>query len=59
MTQEGKRQAEMIVIKFMIIKRFLMKVLKIDDKSATTDACALEHVVSIEIIKAMIDFVDK
>lgn len=56
LTPEGKKHAEMIINKYMIIKSFLMKVFKIDEKNASTDACALEHVVSIETIRAMVDF---
>ncbi len=59
LTPEGKRQAEIIVNKYKTIKLFLMKVFNIDNKTASADACALEHVVSLETIRAMMDLTDQ
>ncbi len=55
LTTKGKLEAELIVNKFSIIKKFLKKIFKIDEKSADTEACDLEHVVSVETTQAMIE----
>ena len=58
LTSEGKVEAEFIINKFAVIKRFLIDVFKLDEKKADADACSLEHVVSIETFRAMIGFLD-
>lgn len=58
LTTEGRRQADLITDKFVVIKKFLTKVLHVGEKTANTDACALEHVVSEETLLNMSDYIE-
>ncbi|WP_143321111.1 metal-dependent transcriptional regulator [Clostridium sp. HBUAS56010] len=58
LTTKGKSEAELIVNKFTIIKKFLSTIFKIDEKSADAEACDLEHVVSVETSQAMIEILN-
>ena len=58
LTTKGKSEAELIVNRFSIIKTFLSKIFKIDEKSADAEACDLEHVVSVETSQAMIEILN-
>ncbi|WP_324824753.1 metal-dependent transcriptional regulator [Sinanaerobacter sp. ZZT-01] len=58
LTTKGKLEAESIVNKFSVIKNFLNKVFNVDEKSADTEACDLEHVVSVETTQAMIEILN-
>ena len=53
MTEKGKAYATKLTERYTIIKHFLLTALHVDDEIAERDACALEHVVSAEIISCM------
>lgn len=59
LTCAGKVEAEFIINKFSIVKRFLIEVFELDEEKADIDACSLEHVISVETFRAMIDFIDE
>lgn len=53
LTEEGKKIAEFTSRKHNTIREFLIKVLKIEESIADTDACAIEHVISHTSVQAM------
>ena len=59
LTPEGKNYATFIRNKYAVIKRFLVEVLKLDERLANIDACALEHVISIETFYSMLRLVEE
>jgi DtxR family transcriptional regulator, Mn-dependent transcriptional regulator len=56
LTEEGARQAQDIVRRHVILKRFLVRVLKIDNASAEDNACRIEHHLDPEVIERLVDF---
>jgi Mn-dependent DtxR family transcriptional regulator len=56
LTKDGYGMALAVAEKHKTIERFFSKVLNLDDKTADTDACAIEHVISDRAIEAMRDF---
>ncbi len=52
LTPAGQKIAEMIFEKHRIISRFLI-LLGVDEKTATEDACRIEHVISEESFNAL------
>ncbi len=53
LTDEGKKLAELTYKKHRVIKEFFITVLGIDEETADADACAIEHVISQDSIKAI------
>lgn len=53
LTSEGERQARATSGKHRVIRRFFTQVLGIPMETADTDACAIEHVISAESVRAM------
>ncbi len=58
LTEEGIRQAQDIVRKHRVLKRFLVKVLKIDDPAAEDNACRMEHHLDPEVIDRLVSFLE-
>ena len=58
LTDKGKKSAQFICSKHQTIKQLFIEVLNIDEKTADTDACLIEHVISDESIKAMQIFME-
>jgi Mn-dependent transcriptional regulator len=56
LTEEGKKFAEQTSKKHATIKEFFIGILNIDEKTADADACAIEHVISRDSVKAMEDY---
>lgn len=56
LTDDGLRQAEDIVRKHEVLKRFLSKVLRIEDSAAEDNACRLEHHLDPEVIERLVRF---
>lgn len=52
LTDEGKKTAEKIYERHTLITKMLMGI-GIDDKTATEDACRIEHVISDKTFEAM------
>ena len=58
LTKEGRQKAVLLTDRFVLIRRFLVKVLHVRPKTAKEDACALEHVVSDETLLSMNDLLE-
>ncbi|SHH99390.1 iron (metal) dependent repressor, DtxR family [Sporobacter termitidis DSM 10068] len=56
LTPEGRELAEFTSNKHHTIQQFFMDVLKLDFNTSDTDACAIEHVISSDSIRAMQEF---
>lgn len=53
LTSEGEKQAVQMMDKFSIIHKFLTDTLKVDEKIAMEDACAIEHIISVDTLCAL------
>ena len=58
LTPSGERAARDVERRYQILRSFLTGVLGIDDHTARTDACALEHHVSRELYDRLVGFID-
>lgn len=56
LTADGTKIADELISNYRIVSRFFNKVLQIDSKTASTEACALEHVLSESSYRAMVSF---
>ncbi|MFP3155030.1 metal-dependent transcriptional regulator [Lachnospiraceae bacterium ZAX-1] len=56
LTESGKVMAKNIAEKHDTIRRFFIEVLKLDSDIADSDACAIEHIISVGAVGAMRDF---
>ena len=56
LTREGRRLAGGVANRHALLKRLLTDVLRVDDKTADGDACAIEHHVSQKTIDALLRF---
>ncbi|MDR1638723.1 MAG: metal-dependent transcriptional regulator [Clostridiales bacterium] len=56
LTEAGKSMASGVAEKHKTIRWFFTEVLDLDDETADTDACAIEHVISDRSIHAMRDY---
>lgn len=56
LTPEGLKLAKFTSEKHKVIQKFFTEVLKIDISIADKDACAIEHVISIDSITAMEEY---
>ena len=57
LTEAGRKRANEIYDRHVLIKEFLMTVLSLDSRTAETDACRIEHIVSqttIDRIRALL-----
>lgn len=50
LTPAGERHAVMMMDKYALIEEYLIEVLGLDPKIAEEDACAMEHVISVETL---------
>jgi DtxR family Mn-dependent transcriptional regulator len=46
LTEDGRQQAEEILQRHTMLKRFLIEILGIDETTAEQDACRMEHAIS-------------
>ncbi|MDR2458336.1 MAG: metal-dependent transcriptional regulator [Clostridiales Family XIII bacterium] len=58
LTKEGILLAKRIKNKHNNIKNFLIKILKVDDKTAEKDACKIEHIISEETFEKIERYLD-
>ncbi len=58
LTESGRQIAEMIYERHAFISEWLIK-LGVDEKTATSDACKIEHVISPESFRAIKEYVNK
>ena len=56
LTEEGKKTAEGIFERHTVLTEFLTKI-GVDNETAATDACKIEHVISPETLKAIKNFI--
>jgi Mn-dependent DtxR family transcriptional regulator len=56
LTSEGTKMAMAVKHKYDIIERFFVDVLNVDKETSAADACALEHIISIESLRAIQNF---
>jgi DtxR family Mn-dependent transcriptional regulator len=58
LTDRGIKKAKEIVRKHEVLKRFLVKVLQVDEAVAEDNACRIEHHLDPEVIEKLIRFVE-
>ena len=58
LTQKGESIAKKILEKRFVLKELILK-LGVDEKTAATDACRIEHVLSDETFNALKNYQDK
>lgn len=59
LTKLGLFEAERIMFTHLLIKTFLKNHLGLDEETSEKDACAIEHIVSEETIKAIVKHLEK
>ena len=58
LTGEGKRIAREILERHMTLRKFLVEMLRVDEKTAEADACEMEHAVSTHTLARLISFME-
>jgi Mn-dependent DtxR family transcriptional regulator len=58
LTPAGLKQAKFTAKKHQVIQQFFTSVLRVDKRVADEDACAIEHVISDDSIRAMQEFIE-
>lgn len=58
LTELGMKQAEDIVRKHEVLKRFLSRVLRIEDSASEDNACRIEHHLDPEVIERLVRFLE-
>lgn len=53
LTEEGRKQGEIITTKFQVISEFLMTCCDVNELIASADACKIEHIISNDAILAL------
>lgn len=56
-TAEGLEKASRIYERHNVISKFLLKSLNIDEKTASDDACLIEHIISEKSLLAMKEYI--
>lgn len=59
LTPEGKKAARAVHEKHNTLKYFLKEVLGVSEENAEIDACGMEHVISIETLEKLQDYLQK
>lgn len=59
LTSKGKSQAHSIMRRHLLIKRFLIDSLGVDEKTAERDACRMEHVMSPKTIEKLFRYIEE
>jgi len=58
LTEKGIQKAKEIVRKHEVLKRFLVKVLQVEESAAEDNACRIEHHLAPEVIDKLVNFVE-
>ena len=58
LTEEGRAFAFRVHQRHVFLKRFLVDLLQVDPETAEVDACAMEHVISIETLDRLASFTE-
>lgn len=53
LTDEGRKQGQIITTKFQLIKQFLIAYCNVNEQTASEDACKMEHIISDEATFAL------
>ena len=53
LTEEGRKQGEIIAAKFQIIRNFLIACCNVNELTASADACKMEHIISNDSVFAL------
>lgn len=59
LTEFGNKEAKKILKKHKIVCKFLTNILKVSENIAQNDACKIEHIISDETIKKILQFLKK
>jgi DtxR family Mn-dependent transcriptional regulator len=59
LTPLGREQAKAVDLRHKTLKRFLTKILGVEESVAEEDACRMEHVISPETMKRLTDYIQK
>lgn len=59
LTESGLHQASTVLSRHRMIFTFLKDILDVDTKTAQSDACKIEHVLSSSTIEKMTDYIDR
>ncbi len=59
LTEDGRRAATSVVIRHTTLKTFLIEILGVTEDTAETDACRMEHSVSLETLEKLRSYMDK
>lgn len=59
LTEEGRKKAEAVYERHVVITSFLTKILGVDDETAAKDACKIEHIISDESYERLKEFTNK
>jgi DtxR family Mn-dependent transcriptional regulator len=58
LTDSGKKVAEEIAHRHRVLKDFLLNVLQIDEPTAETTACRMEHVIDHKTVERLVCFIE-
>jgi len=58
LSSRGRRAARAVDRRYTTLRRFLVEVLRVDEKTADRDACAIEHVVSSDTLRRLAAFLE-
>ncbi len=58
LTELGDKEATKILKKHKILTKFLIRILKVSEKVAEGDACKIEHIISDETFKRILEFLN-
>ncbi len=56
LTEEGTKIAKAVAERHMMLKKFLMDILGVDEATASEEACEIEHVLSADTINKMSEY---
>lgn len=59
LTEQGRKKANEIYERHLALTRFLVLTLSVDEKTASQDACRIEHIISSETFEKVKEFVQR
>lgn len=59
LTDKGREKAESIYARHLVLREFLGNILGVDEETANSDACKIEHDISDETFAKLKEFVEK
>jgi Mn-dependent DtxR family transcriptional regulator len=58
LTEEGSHYAASILERHIVLNRFLIDVLGVDEEVAGSEACMMEHAISADTLQRLLEFVE-